>query len=566
MAAEVLPRRSNLHLLAVALAAIALAVPVESRAQAKDAFVEGLLLFSQAASGNFGDEGPSLQQALAAMEAGLEGWNGAVARVEAGFAGAIKAAAPREASQMRATLAVAYLDRGRLADALTQLDTAASSVEAPFPVHVLRGLAADRANQAAVSAEAFRRARALDPAGPVAAYLYLRATRETPAAPDRAQATAVLIGAVAALASGSTPARFSVLSVDVIDDAAAESPLLPPASYADAFALVGQGRHAEALTSLRAAVATDPLTADRALDSPGARAASALLRKEDARGAIQALSSVPAREASSEIQRLLGLSYWAIEDYAKSLEHLAAAARLNPADERARLSQADVLVASGDGPAARSVLTAAVAAFPKSGQARWRLGRLLLDLGDEAGALRAYEAVAGLMPVAGASAVHAVIGRLQHRRLELDLAASAYERRVRLAPNLRDAHLDLGDVYRAQGRTEDALVEYAVAAALDPTSAPAFAAAGQVRAEMADDEGAVPMLQAAVRLDAAHLEARYALSRALLRLGRAEEARRELDAFERLQKAAMDAERRRFDENARAIERTLRDGAQVPVR
>ncbi|HEY6507412.1 MAG TPA: tetratricopeptide repeat protein, partial [Vicinamibacterales bacterium] len=281
----------------------------------------------------------------------------------------------------------------------------------------------------------------------------------------------------------------------------------------------------------------------------------------------QAFSSLQTRDTSSEIQRLLGLSYWALEDYPKSLEHLAAAARLNPMDERARLSQADVLVASGNPTGARDVLTAAVAAFPKSGQAQWRLGRLLLDLGDEAGALRAYEEVAGLTPLAGTSAVHAVIGRLQHRKLELDLAASSYERRATLTPNVRDAHMDLGDVYRAQGRTEDALAEYAVAAMLAPTSAAAFAAIGQVRTEMADDEGAVTMLQAAVRLDAGHVEARYALSRALLRLGRADEARRELDAFERLQKAAMEAERRRFDENARAIERTLREGdPRVPVR
>ena len=39
------------------------------------------------------------------------------------------------------------------------------------------------------------------------------------------------------------------------------------------------------------------------------------------------------------------------------------------------------------------------------------------------------------------------------------------------------------------------------------------------------------------------------------------------DAFEQLQKAAMDGERRRFDENSLAIERALRDGdRKVPVR
>ena len=164
-------RRSNLHLPTVILAACLVApLPSHVRAQAKDAFVEGLIAFSQAASGNFGDEGPALERAIAAMAAGLEEWNGAVARVEAGFAGAISSATPRQASQMRATLAAAYLERGRVADALVQLDGAAAFADAPFPVHLLRGLAAERANRPAVAVQAFRRARALDPSAAGAAY------------------------------------------------------------------------------------------------------------------------------------------------------------------------------------------------------------------------------------------------------------------------------------------------------------------------------------------------------------------------------------------------------------
>ena len=48
------------------------------------------------------------------------------------------------------------------------------------------------------------------------------------------------------------------------------------------------------------------------------------------------------------------------------------------------------------------------------------------------------------------------------------------------------------------------------------------------------------------------------LSRALLRLGRTDDARAEMLTFERLQREAMEAERRRFEDNARAIEEALR--------
>ena len=154
--------------------------------------------------------------------------------------------------------------------------------------------------------------------------------------------------------------------------------------------------------------------------------------------------------------------------------------------------------------------------------------------------------------------MYTAIGRLQHNKLDLDAAAAAYERRAGLTPLARDAHLDLGAVYLAQDRLDDALAEFLLAALLDPKSARAFAALGQVHADMGHDADALRMLQRAIALDGTLLDARYAASRALLRLGRTEDARAELLTFERLQREAMAAERRRFEDNARAIEEALR--------
>jgi tetratricopeptide (TPR) repeat protein len=133
---------------------------------------------------------------------------------------------------------------------------------------------------------------------------------------------------------------------------------------------------------------------------------------------------------------------------------------------------------------------------------------------------------------------------------------------VALAPLAFDARLDLGGVYRAQDRLDAALAEFLVAALVDPKSAPAFAAVGQIYADTGDDERAMVMLRRAIELDGTLLDARYAASRALLRLGREEDARRELQVFEQLQREAMEAQRRRFEENSRAIEETLRSAPQ----
>ena len=240
--------------------------------------------------------------------------------------------------------------------------------------------------------------------------------------------------------------------------------------------------------------------------------------------------------------------------YPEALASLRAAAAVDATDERARMAKADALVASGQHEAAHAVLTDTVRRYPASGQAFWRLGRLNEDGADLPAALKAYEAAARLAPVAGASIVYAAIGRLQHSALNLEAAATAYERRAALAPRSAQAHLDLATVYQAQDRLEDALVEDLAAALVDPANANAFAAAGQLRADQGDDAGAITLLRSAVRLDATHGAARYALGRALLRAGRADDAREQLAGFERIQKTEMEAQRRRFEENARALE------------
>jgi tetratricopeptide (TPR) repeat protein len=252
-----------------------------------------------------------------------------------------------------------------------------------------------------------------------------------------------------------------------------------------------------------------------------------------------------------------GLRLLADARYPAALASLRAAAARGSADERARIAEADALVASGDRAAARASLLETVRRFPASGQAQWRLVQLGEEAGDQAAALRAAEAAARCAPVAGASIVYAAIGRLRHTALDLDAAARAYERRVALVPRSAQAHLDLGTVYQAQDRLDDALAEYLGAALVDPTSAAAFASAGQLRADQGHGESAIALLRRAVQLDANHGAARYALGRALLRAGHAEEAKQELAAFERIQRAEMEAQRRQFEENARAIESAL---------
>jgi len=469
--------------------AFALVNPVRAYAQVKDAFIQGVADFVNAANGLSGDEGPALTAAIDAMARGLALWDAAVAKVEAGLASEIGGAPPPVAARMRATLGAVYLERGRLDAALEQFDEALRLDPQVGDVQHLRGLSYERMNQPGRAVAAFRAASQQEPGSVTANYLFLRAASTNADVKEKTTAMRTLSEAVEA---GTTVNRPQFMVLDFIDDASVPAPIFVPAVYSDAAALLMQAKYDEAI---------------------------ALLRKDAAHTSL-----VAAR------------------------------------DERMRLASADARGESGDAASARVAFDNAIRAFPKSGMAHWKLGRLQLSLGDETAALRAFQTAAALPSLGGASHLYAAIGRIRHNQLDLDGAVSAYMRRVELTPNDPGAHVDLGDVYRAQDRLDEALAEYLIASLLDPTNLKALATAAQIHAASGRDEAAAKLLRRAVALDPSHLEARYALSRALLRLGLTDEARRELQVFEQLQQKAMQDERRRFQENQIKIDERLKAG------
>ena len=463
-------------------------------AQVKDAFLEGVADFVNAANGLSGDESPALTAAIEAMARGLAQWDAAVAKVEAGLASEIGRAPVPLAARMRATLGAVYLERGRLAAAVEQFDEAVRLDAQVAGVQLLRGLAYQRLDQPDKAITAFRTALQQEPGNVATAYLFLRtasATADASAAAGADNNGAAMKVLSDAVESGPVTERPQFSVFDLIDDASVMSPVFVPAIYNDAATLIMQAKYDEAIARLRKDMA-------------------------------------PASFAASR-------------------------------DERARLAAAEARREAGDFAGARAALDDAIRAFPKSAASHWRLGRLQLQLGD-AGALRSFQAAAALPTLGGTSYLYAAIGRSRHSQLDLDGAVSAYSRRVALTPNDAGAHVDLGDVYRAQDRLDEALAEYSIASLLDPANVKALASTAQVHSAAGRDAVAVKLLRRAVAVDPAHLEARYALSRALLRTGSTEEARRELQIFEQLQQKSMQDERRRFQENQIRIDETLKAG------
>ena len=331
---------------------------------------------------------------------------------------------------MRATLAATYLDRGRVADAVPHLDQAVALDPSFVAAHLLRGLAHARLNRTAAAAAAYAaRAKAGACVGPRGVSVSQRHSR---GGAERGAGSGT--GGVARRpSSGShrapttSPACRSICSTT--RRWTRRSSCRRPTSTG--FRLLAQARYPEALASLRAAAAADPLVTSAARPTA-----------------------------------------------------------LNPADERARIAKADALVASGDRAAARASLLDTVRRLPGLGPGALASGPAAARTrGDQAaraaavrsgGALRAGGGRVDRLRGDRAAAAHRARSRRRRARLRAPRRAGAAVRAGASRPRRRvsGAGPPRGRARRVPG-----------GGAGRPRQRAALASAGQLRADLGDDAG-----------------------------------------------------------------------------
>lgn len=108
-------------------------------------------------------------------------------------------------------------------------------------------------------------------------------------------------------------------------------------------------------------------------------------------------------------------------------------------------------------------------------------------------------------------------------------AISLYQELAALRPNCALPHIRLGRVYVAQGRWDEAHVEFVQARELDASSAEPLLGLGMVAHQRGDLEAAVDLWRAATSADPRNVEAHNHLGRAYLYSSRPELARQEFD-------------------------------------
>ena len=524
-------------------AALSFAAPIAAQGppEPKVQFVGGLRQLLEATAGQYGDEGPGVLAAIESMRVALVRWDAGIDAYER------QAASEDESAGLHVSLGLMYLDRRRIDDALNELDMAARLDTTTADIRTLQAFAYGLTGRTAETTRALTEAAALDPRSPAAAYRLaqhlMKVGRGDRAVPEL-ERFRTLVWRVLTESPGAEAAGVPFARVDLLREAPGVAPIFPPALYASGFESLRDGRYDEAVVRFSEAAALDPLVASPIAASEEMRRGAAALRQGQLAAAIAHLrSAVESAAGEAEAHRMLGMAYWADEQYDNSVDQLQAAIRLRPDDERARVALGAALEAGGRLTEAEQAFKDAIQAVPVSGQAHYRLGGLYQSQ-RWSDALRALRSAADLNPVVGLDPLFQTMVRAALAQPDFDAAIGAAVRRIEVNPNNPEAHRSLADIYVQQGYEAEALAEYSAALLIDRQDADAYSglAQGHVRAGRYAD--ALDAGRRAVAIDPHQRAAQFALASALVRLGRREEGARELETFRRLQAQAQAAERR----------------------
>jgi tetratricopeptide (TPR) repeat protein len=152
--------------------------------------------------------------------------------------------------------------------------------------------------------------------------------------------------------------------------------------------------------------------------------------------------------------------------------------------------------------------------------------------------------------LSGRHLIDVAIGRLAQVEGDLDGAIAAFREAARLHPNDPVIHRELAGAYAAAGRIDEAFAELVAALLIDPRHVAALTMVAQLFLDTDRTEDAIAVLSTAVERDPNSAEAHYGLAVALSRAGRADEAARQFERFERVSGEAL--ERRRQQATGRA--------------
>jgi len=291
------------------------------------------------------------------------------------------------------------------------------------------------------------------------------------------------------------------------------------------------------------------LVIDEAGRNPRVLAGIAALRAHHGAEAVAQLeAAAQALPASPEAHRVLGVAYRAVGRLAEGITQFETAVRLEPLVQRPRLALGSTLMEAGRLDDAERVLRDTLETFPASGDARWALAQVYERLDRATEAVATLEGATTLTIMAGRAHLYWRIAELAHGYWrDNDRVIAMVSRRTWPLLNVPQAHKDLGMAYYRAGRNDEALAELLMATLLHYEDAELLGAIGQLHLAAGRLDLAAATTRRAVALDPDLAQARYVLGTTLRRLGQIDQATEQLNAFQRLQAIAFEAQRRGFE-------------------
>ncbi len=160
------------------------------------------------------------------------------------------------------------------------------------------------------------------------------------------------------------------------------------------------------------------------------------------------------------------------------------------------------------------------------------IARVKMDLGQLAAAQEHMQAYLKLRPE-DASA-HFGLGRIYQIGLQLDQAEVEFKRSIELQPRQTESYFELGDIALKRGQYDQALTQYAKTLERNPTHGGALEGSGEANFKLKHYEEAEAFLRRAINAAPGYQPSHYYLGLTLARVGKKEEAQRELSTASKM--------------------------------
>ena len=420
-----------LRVASLSLFVLLLALPHPASAQ-RDRFFDTLPALYRSLAGVYGDEGPEVATHVETLSQALAAWDRDVAAAERGLRAKLAGGDPRAALDVHVDLLLLYAERGRLQDALREIDDAIRMDPKSAGRLRYKALLHQAVGSRVEAAEAFRAAWLIDPADPQNAYWLVVQRSGTHHGHRHRTGAGTLQSVERELVRGRRRPEPPIPVVVPINDEVGRAMPFAPAGYARPFALLLSGEFVEGVAALKAAMAADPLVADPALRLEPMSQGIAALRQGMVPEAIALLETASSRAPdSSEAQRILGTAHGVNGDIEEAVRHLRRAVQLDPRNERAWLTLARTLEGLDNVEEAAQALRDAIVVVPDAGAVRWLLSTLSsrLQRTDETDA--EFIAVADrLVLLAGKGELYGQVAGRAQSHLDYDRAIELLEKRV----------------------------------------------------------------------------------------------------------------------------------------